>query len=74
MMIELSDELGQALEARAAAEGLTLDKWFQHLAAEVRAKPRYKLAELLAQCDENAPLSEEDRAWLDDPPIGREVL
>ena len=32
------------------------------------------LAELLAQCDPNAPLSAEDRAWLDAPAVGREAL
>jgi antitoxin ChpS len=45
------------------------------LVVEPRQKPRYTLAELLAQCtDENMALSADDRAWLDSPPIGNEVL
>ena len=36
--------------------------------------PRYSLDQLLAQCDENAPLSEEDRVWLDAKPVGNELL
>jgi antitoxin ChpS len=36
--------------------------------------PRYTLEELLAQCDPSAPLSEEDEAWLNDPPRGSEIL
>ncbi|MGH9599895.1 MAG: AbrB/MazE/SpoVT family DNA-binding domain-containing protein [Terracidiphilus sp.] len=37
-------------------------------------KVRYTLDELLSQCDADAPLPEEDRAWLDSPPVGRELL
>ena len=45
------------------------------LVVEPRQKPRYTLAELLAQCtDENMALSTDDRAWLDSPPVGKEVL
>jgi antitoxin ChpS len=35
---------------------------------------RYTLEELLAQCDFDQPYSEEERVWLDAPPIGRELL
>lgn len=34
----------------------------------------YKLQELLAQCDESADYSQEEREWLDSPAIGRELL
>ncbi len=39
-------------------------------------KPRktYSLDELIAQCDFEQPYSEEERAWLDAPPVGRELL
>jgi hypothetical protein len=37
-------------------------------------KPRYTLDELLAQCGINEPLSEEDRAWIDFPSAGKELL
>lgn len=35
-------------------------------------RKRYTLAELLAQCEPNTPLTAEDRAWLDMAPVGRE--
>lgn len=78
MVIELSEEQAAAFKARAAADGLTLEAWLQKL-AEVEAPTRhrkavrYTLAELIAQCDPSAPLTEEDRAWLDAPPVGREI-
>ncbi len=44
------------------------------LVVEPEARPRYKLEELLAQCDTSAPLSAEDREWLDAPLVGDELL
>ncbi len=38
------------------------------------ARRRYTLDELLAQCDPQAPASEDDRAWLDAPKVGGELL
>jgi antitoxin ChpS len=38
------------------------------------AKPRYSLAELLAQCDPAAPATEEDQAWLAGQPVGDEII
>lgn len=42
------------------------------------AKPkrkRYTLDELLAKCDKkNMAPTEEDRLWLDSPPMGKEIL
>jgi antitoxin ChpS len=43
-------------------------------AGKTIAKPQYTLDELLAQCDANAPPSEEDRAWIDSPSFGKELL
>ena len=40
----------------------------------VRPRPRYKLEELLAQCKPQKRRSREDRAWLEDPPVGRELI
>ena len=39
-----------------------------------RTRPSYSLKELLAQCDENAPVDDADRAWLDARPVGNELL
>lgn len=44
------------------------------LVIEPDARPRYSLDDLLAQCDETAPTSGEDRAWVDAKPVGRELL
>lgn len=38
------------------------------------ARPKYKLADLIAQCDINAPESAEEREWLDIPSIGKEII
>lgn len=39
-----------------------------------RIRPSYSLVELLAQCDDTAPVDDQDRAWLDSAPVGRELL
>ena len=39
-----------------------------------KRRKRYTLDELLAQCDFEQPYGEEERAWLDAPPVGRELL
>jgi len=44
------------------------------LVVEPSSRPRYSLAELLAQCDPSAPRTEEEQAWLDDEPVGREII
>jgi antitoxin ChpS len=38
-----------------------------------RARARYTLDQILSECDAEAPVSDEDRAWLDAPPVGREL-
>jgi len=44
------------------------------LVVDPAPRKRYRLDELLAQCDADAEFSAEDRAWLDDAPVGRERL
>ena len=43
------------------------------LLVEPRARPHYSLAELVAQCDPDAPISAEDRAWMEIEPAGDEI-
>jgi antitoxin ChpS len=43
------------------------------LVIATRVKPHYTLDELLAQCDAQAPLSDEDREWIELPSVGREL-
>lgn len=38
------------------------------------AKPKYKLEELLAQCDTNAPLPNDTALWDNTKPIGAEII
>ncbi|MBB3938089.1 hypothetical protein [Aureimonas phyllosphaerae] len=40
----------------------------------VSIKPRYKLEDLLAQCDPDAPLTAEEEAWFADGPMGSEEI
>jgi antitoxin ChpS len=42
------------------------------LVVEPKSRPRYTMAELLAASDYSS--SPEDRAWIDSPPVGGELL
>ena len=42
------------------------------LVVKTRVRPKYKLEDLLAQCDFSIPESAEEREWLDAPAVGRE--
>jgi antitoxin ChpS len=44
------------------------------LVVRPRDATRYALVELLAQCDPDAPLTEEDRGLLDGGPAGAELI
>ena len=44
------------------------------LIVEPQQRPRYTLDELLAQCNPRAPRSKEEREWLDDKPVGGELI
>ena len=76
--IDLPDQQAAALQAKAAAAGLTLEALLRKLAEKEaqtgQKKGHYSLAELMRQCDPQAPLSDEDRAWIDAPATGREAL
>lgn len=37
-------------------------------------RPKYKLSELVAECDLNAPVPDELRHWEAMEPVGREVI
>jgi antitoxin ChpS len=52
--------------------GLTIDNG--RLVVDPQPRPRYTLDELLAQCDGTAALTDEERAWLDDTPMGDELI
>jgi len=58
------------LEAGATV-GLAVDG--ERLVVDPKIKPRYTLDELLARCDAEALISDDDRDWIDLPPVGREL-
>lgn len=51
--------------------GLAVDG--DRLVIDPNVKPHYTLDELLTQCDPEASISDEDRAWMNVPPVGREL-
>ncbi len=55
-----------------ATVGLAVDNG--RLVVEPSPRSHYTLEELLAQCDPGAEISPEDRTWLDDKPVGNELL
>jgi antitoxin ChpS len=44
------------------------------LVVEPQQRPRYTLAELLAQCDPKAPRAKQEKEWLDGKPVGGELI
>ena len=58
--------------APGAEVGLTVDN--ERLVVEPAARPRYTLAQLLAESDYSQPPTPEERAWIDAPPVGRELI
>lgn len=44
------------------------------LIVQPKVGPKYTLDQLLSQCDQIDSPSDEDRAWLDDKPVGEEIL
>ena len=67
-----------ALTAKAEATGMPLEDWLGALslaeAPDAQTGGRYKLEDLIAQCDLNVLATEEDRVWLEGPSVGREAL
>ena len=55
-----------------AKVGLAVDNG--RLVVDPQPGPRYTLDELLAQCDASTEASVEDRAWLENKPMGDELL
>jgi antitoxin ChpS len=53
--------------------GVSVDEGKLVVDPGARERPRYRLEDLIAACDADAPLSTEDEAWLNDKPMGNEV-
>lgn len=63
---------GQEMTVAVEGESLVLKPVAKVSAALIR-KPRYTLDELVAQCSPNAALTDEERAWMDEPAAGNET-
>lgn len=65
----LLEDLGLSANTKVK---LTLEQG--KLVVEPHRRPKYTLEELVAQCDPDAPISEEEREWMNIEPVGREVI
>ena len=73
IMLALPPALLDLLDLRPGAKvGLAVQGG--RLVVEPHPKPRYTLAELLAQCNPRARRGQEEREWLDDKPVGGELI
>ncbi len=73
VMLAVPPAVLDMLQLRAGATvALVVDSG--RLIVEPQPRHRYTLDELLAQCDPTAEPTQEDREWLDAPPVGRELL
>ena len=66
LLKELGVDAGQIMQANVIDGRLVIEKMKQ---------PEYSLNDLLAQCNpEVMALDDEDKAWLNDSPVGKEAL
>jgi antitoxin ChpS len=74
VMLAVPPALLKLLNLQAGAK-VDIDVEGERLVVEMK-KPRYSLAELLAQCDPNTQVAElsEDREWIEGEPVGRELV
>lgn len=73
MQVPFTPEQEAQLSQVARRDGTAAEEMVKAAALRLLKRRRYTAAELAAQQGE-APLSDEERAWLDAPPVGREVL
>jgi antitoxin ChpS len=73
VMLAVPPAILEQLELKAGSTvGLAVDG--ERLILQPQKKPRYTLDELLAASDYSQPMSQEDREWIDGPPVGRELI
>ena len=54
--------------------GVSIDEGKLVADPSVAERPRYRIDDLVAQCDASAPLSEDDETWLGNRPAGGELI
>jgi len=64
--IGLPDDQAAALKAKASAPGINVEDWFSTVnrSEDLACKSRHTLAQLVQQCDPQAPLSVEACEWV----------
>jgi antitoxin ChpS len=73
VMLAVPRPVLDALGLRPGAEvGIEIERG--RLVVEPPKRPRYTLNELLAQCDSKARRTKAEREWLDNKPVGRELI
>ena len=73
VMLAVPPALLAVLELRPGAKvDIGIDEG--RLIVAPRRRPSYTLDELLARCDETAPVDDGDRAWYQSGPAGNELL
>jgi antitoxin ChpS len=72
-MLVVPPVLLNLLELKAGTT-VSVDVENGRLVVEPRPRPRYTLAELLAESDYSRPLTAEEREWIDAPAVGGELL
>jgi antitoxin ChpS len=73
IMLAVPPALLDVLQLQAGSTvGLAIDHG--RLVVEPTLRPRYHLEELLSQCDPSAEFTPEELAWLDNGPLGRELI
>lgn len=73
VMLEIPPALLDALDLQVGTKvGIRIEDG--RIVVHKNVRPKYTLDELLAQCDEELPIDDEDRLWLDGDPVGKELL
>ncbi len=73
VMLAVPPALLDVLDLEAGAEvGIGVERG--RLVVEPRRRPRYTLHELLQQCKPKAARGAAERQWLNDKPVGRELI
>ena len=73
VMVALPPALLESVSLAAGRE-VVVSVEGDRLVIQPQHRPRYTLAELLAQCDQRSRRSGKDRDWLEAPAVGRELL
>jgi antitoxin ChpS len=73
VMLAVPRPLLELLHLESGAKvGITIESG--RLVVEPQKRRRYTLDELLAQCNPRTPRTRKERDWLDEKPVGRELI